>query len=210
MSLSQIKDYIETGKVDRFFQPGPNYRFVEESIQVPILIPGHFYTFISKTIVGNDLLPSLDDYTAGRSEGIKPYVDNRPIFISLGGRGPIQFGLNLKLMPQLLRRKFIQTYLKRLLPVLSNLVDQTGNFIEYPNRVRLPEMNPFASVNREFVMAISPYSGIKFEFLVDKYNREEMRYLSLIDWNHVPNIGEINYSTDPAISTRSRISDLLK
>jgi hypothetical protein len=59
-------------------------------------------------------------------------------------------------------------------------------------------------------MSIIPYSGIKFEFLVDKYNREEMRYLSLIDWPNVPKIGEVNYSRDESIATRSQISDFLK
>lgn len=210
MAIQQIKDYIETGTVNGFSQSGPNYRFSEESMQVPILIPGHFYTFISKTIRGNDGLPSLDDYTTGQNKGIKPYVDNRPIFISLGNSGPIHFGLNVKLMPQLLRRKFIQTYLNRLLPVLSKLVEESGEFIEYSKRIRQPEMNPFGSINKDFIMAISPYSGVKFEFLVDKYNREEMRYLSLIDWKNVPKIGEVDYSTDQSIATRSRISDFLK
>jgi hypothetical protein len=113
-------------------------------------------------------------------------------------------------MPQQLRRKFIQTYLNRILPVLSNLTDSKGEFIEYQKRIRQPEMNPFGSVNKDLIMNISPYSGIKFEFLVDKYNREEMRYLRLIDWPTVPKIGEVNYSRDESIATRSRISDFLK
>jgi hypothetical protein len=210
MAIQQIKEYIKTGKVENFTQAGPNYRFVEESMQVPILIPGHVYTFVAKTVNGNDGLPSLDDYTSGQSDKVKPYIDNYPIFISLGHSGPIQFGLNLKVMPQQLRRKFIQTYLNRILPVLSNLTDSKGEFIEYQKRIRQPEMNPFGSVNKDFIMNISPYSGIKFEFLVDKYNREEMRYLRLIDWPTVPKIGEVNYSRDESIATRSRISDFLK
>ena len=117
MAIQQIKDYIETGKVENFTQLGPNYRFSEESVQVPILIPGHVYTFFTKTVRGNDGLPSLDDYTSGQSNGAKPYIDNYPIFISLGSKGPIEFGLNIKVMPQPLRRKFIQTYLKRILMV---------------------------------------------------------------------------------------------
>lgn len=210
MAIQQIKDYIGTGKVENFTQLGSNYRFDEESIQVPFLIPGHVYTFIAKTIKGNDGLPSLDDYTTGQSKGIKPYVDNYPIFISLGNSGPIEFGLNIKVMPQQLRRKFIQTYLNRILPVLSNLTDDKGEFIEYQKRIRQPEMNPFGSVNKKFIMSISPYSGIKFEFLVDKYNRDEMRYLRLIDWPNVPKVGEVNYSRDESIATRSQISDFLK
>jgi hypothetical protein len=210
MAIQQIKDYIQTGLVEKFTQPGPNYRFAEESVKVPILIPGHVYTFVAKTVKGNDGLPSLDDYTSGISNGSKPYIDNYPIFISLGSSGPIEFGLNIKIMPQQLRRKFIQTYLKRILPVLSNLTDDKGEFIEYSKRIRQPEMNPFGNINKNFIMSISPYSGIKFEFLVDKYNREEMRYLSLIDWPNVPKIGEVNYSRDESIATRSQISDFLK
>lgn len=210
MSIQQLKEYIQTGRVENFTQPVQNYRFSEESVQVPILIPGHVYTFVAKTVKGNDGLPSLDDYTSGQSDKVKPYIDNYPIFISLGNRGPIEFGLNLKVMPQPLRRRFIQTYLNRILPVLSNLTDDKGEFIEYQKRIRQPEMNPFGSVNKEFIMNISPYSGIKFEFLVDKYNREEMRYLRLIDWPTVPKIGEVNYSRDASIATRSQISDFLK
>jgi hypothetical protein len=210
MAIRQIKEYIETGKVENFTQPVQNYRFSEESLQVPILIPGHVYTFVAKTVKGNDGLPSLDDYTSGQSDKVKPYIDNYPIFISLGNRGPIEFGLNLKVMPQPLRRRFIQTYLNRILPVLSNLTDDKGEFIEYQKRIRQPEMNPFGSVDKNFIMNISPYSGIKFEFLVDKYNREEMRYLRLIDWPTVPKIGEVNYSRDGSIATRSQISDFLK
>jgi hypothetical protein len=210
MAIRQIKEYIETGKVENFTQPVQNYRFSEESLQVPILIPGHVYTFVAKTVKGNDGLPSLDDYTSGQSDKVKPYIDNYPIFISLGNSGPIEFGLNLKVMPQPLRRRFIQTYLNRILPVLSNLTDDKGEFIEYQKRIRQPEMNPFGSVDKNFIMNISPYSGIKFEFLVDKYNREEMRYLRLIDWPTVPKIGEVNYSRDGSIATRSQISDFLK
>ena len=83
MAIQQIKDYIQTGLVEKFTQPGPNYRFAEESVKVPILIPGHVYTFVAKTVKGNDGLPSLDDYTSGISNGSKPYIDNYPIFISL-------------------------------------------------------------------------------------------------------------------------------
>ena len=210
MAINKIQEFITSGTVTDFVPDGPNHRFIDESVQVPILIPGHVYTFISTTIRGNDGLPSLDDYTAGLSKGIKPYIDNRPIFISLGQEGPFETGLNLKVIPQGLRRRFIRTYLRSLAPILANLTDSNGEFIDYQKRIRLPEMNPFGRINRSFIKSISQFSGIKFEFLVDKYKREEMRYLGLIDWPHVHKIGEVDYSRDPSIATRSQISDFLK
>jgi hypothetical protein len=210
MAINKIQEFIRTGSVTDFVPEGPNHRFIDESFQVPFLIPGHTYTFISTNIRGNDGLPSLDDYVAGISKGKKPYIDNRPIFISLGQEGPFEIGLNLKVIPQGLRRTFIRTYLRAIMPILSNLTDSKGEFIEYPKRVRLPEMNPFGGINRNFIKSISQFAGIKFEFLVDKYNREEMRYLGLIDWPHVHKVGEVDYSRDPSIATRSQISDFLK
>ena len=210
MQIQRIQEFIRTGKVDDFSVIGPNHRFAEESLPVSILIPGHVYTFISSTIRGNDDVPSLDDFVTGVSKGKKPYIDNRPIFISLGQEGPFEIGLNLKVIPQGLRRTFIRTYFRALEPILKNLTDSKGEFIEYPKRIRLPEMNPFGRINKTFITSISQFAGIKFEFLVDKYKREEMRYLGLIDWPQVHKIGEIDYSRDPAIATRSQISDFLK
>lgn len=210
MQIQKIQEFIRTGEVTDFTADGPNHRFADDLLLVPVLIPGHVYTFISSTIRGNDGLASLDDFVTGVSKGKKPYIDNRPIFISLGQEGPFEVGLNLKVIPQVLRKRFIRTYFRAIEPVLKNLTDSNGELIDYQKRIRLPEMNPFGRINKNFITSISQFAGIKFEFLVDKYKREEMRYLGLIDWPHVHKIGEVDYSRDPAIATRSQISDFLK
>jgi hypothetical protein len=208
MAIKLIRDYVQNGTVSNFEMSTPNYRFSDEGVQVRYIVPGHFYTFIQRTQRGNDDLPSLDDWTAGLSRS-KPYFDNWPIFLALDQYG---LGLNVKLMPSLARRLFLRTYLRTVLPALERVVDQNGEFLSQEERLRPPLVNPFGSINRDWIRnrILGQLPSIKYEFLVDKYNREEMRYLKLIDWPHVPKIGEANYSTDPAVATRSFISDYLK
>jgi hypothetical protein len=205
--IKLLEKYIETGVVENFQQTSANYRFSDEGDQVSVIVPGHFYTFAQLNPKGNDLLPSLDDWTTG-TVNVKPYFDNAPIFLALDQYG---LGLNIKLIPQSARRRFIRQYFKVILPVLSNLLNEDGSLIQFEKRIRQPEIGPFLSIGRGGVKNtfLNQLSDRKFDFLVDKYKRDEMRFLTLIDWPHVPKIGEVNYSADPAIATRSSISNYL-
>lgn len=205
--IKLLEKYVETGSVEGFQQAGPNHRFADEGKLVSALIPGHFYTFVQMNPRGNDQLPSLDDWTTG-TVNVKPYFDNWPIFLALDQYG---LGLNIKLIPQPRRRLFIQNYVSLILPVLANLLEENGDLMPFEKRLRQPEIRPFASINRGRVKDtfLNQLSDRKFDFLVDKYKRDEMRFLKLIDWPHVPRIGEVNYSADPAIATRSPISNYL-
>jgi hypothetical protein len=69
-----------------------------------------------------------------------------------------------------------------------------------------PSLNSFLSVNLGFIKQVSGLDDLKFNLLVNKYNREQMRNLTLIDWDTVPNLHLANYSTDRLISTRSSFS----
>jgi hypothetical protein len=208
MAIKLIHDYVQSGTVPNFSASTPNYRFSDEGVQVRYLIPGHFYTFIQMTQRGNDQLPSLDDWTAGIAKG-KPYFDNWPIFLALDQYG---LGLNVKMMPSLVRRLFLRSYLGAILPALEKAVNSTGEFLSYDERIKPPIVTPFGTINRDWIRSriFSAAPAVKFDFLVDKYKRDEMRYLKLIDWPDVPKIGEVSYTTDPAIATRSSISDYLK
>lgn len=209
MAIQLIREYVQAGTVNDFTMGTPNYRFADEGVQVRYLVPGHFYTFIQMNQRGDDQLPSLDDYTAGLSLGRKPYFDNWPVFLALDQYG---LGLNVKLIPSLARRIFLRTYLRSILPLLEKLTNDRGEFQDLETRLKSPLVNPFGTVNRSWIKEriLGQLPSIKYEFLIDKYNREEMRYLKLIDWPHVPKIGEVNYSTDKAVATRSFISDYLK
>ena len=212
MAIKLLQKYAEEGLVPGFLPPGPNYRFDSEAPKVAhrALAPGHIYTFITMREVSSDDVPSLDDYQTGLSKGKKPYYDNRPIFLALGQEGPMEVGLNLKMIPVALRKKFIRTYLKnRIIPALANLVDETGSLIQLDTRLRSPAINSILLTDRSYIKSISGLSGLNFEFLVDKYKREEMRFLSMIDWPDVPKLGEVNYSQDKTVVSKTPISYFL-
>jgi hypothetical protein len=209
MAIALISEYIRSGQAGEFTQPGPNHRFLNEGLDAPYIIPGHFYSFAQLNVRGNDSLPSLDDWEGGLSKGTKPYFDNWPIFLALNQYG---LGLNVKLIPQTTRKLFLRTYLKAITPILEKLIDESGAFLKFEDRLASPSLNAFITINRNWIREriFSATPDIKFDFLVDKYNREEMRYLKMIDWPDVPKIGEVTYSNDPAIVSRSAISDYLK
>jgi hypothetical protein len=56
------------------------------------------------------------------------------------------------------------------------------------------------------VKAIIGMPEFKLNLLVNKYNREKMRNLTLVDWDDVPKLPLVNYSTDRMISARSNFS----
>jgi hypothetical protein len=211
MAIEALRKYVELGNAENFGPIAPNSHFYEDGVQTKYLVPGHFYSFLHMKPMGNDQLPSLDDWTTGTSKA-KPYFDNYPIFLALDQFGQSGLGLNVKLLPQLVRRSIIRSYLKLVMPVLEKMTDDTGNFLEFEERIRPPMINPFGSITLNFIKQalFSQLPEIKFSFLVDKYNRADMRYLTLVDWPNVPKIGEINYSNDPTIVSRSAISDYLK
>lgn len=214
--LEELQAFYSNG-TDPFFVAQPNQIFIKQqgSGERVILVPGHFYTFQELYPVTPDSVPTVDEVEMmrypGKSEesliqkytGIKkPYYDNRPIFLYLGN----DFGLDVKLMNQILRKRFIRTYLTRIQGPLSHCFDDNGNILDFSKRLRMPELNPIFGVTLDFVKSLTGLPDIKFNLLVNKYRRENMRYLTLIDWPDVPKLHLANYSTDKSISSRSYFS----
>mgnify|MGYP003339894948 FL=1 len=207
-----LEDYVQTGAASGQDQVSPNYRFEAEGIDYGFsaLAPGHIYTFVSLRERDSDSLPSLDEYQVSQTKSKKPYFDNRPIFLSLGKAGPMEIGLNLKLMPVQLRKKFLRNYLKQVvIPIVEKLVDKSGNLLELTERLRSPGINGLLQIDRQYIGQLSGLTGLNFEFLVDKYNREEMRFLKMIDWPAVPKLGESEYVQDKTIVSKTPISYFL-
>jgi hypothetical protein len=67
-------------------------------------------------------------------------------------------------------------------------------------------IRPFLGINPLLVKTITGIPDMKYSLLVNKYNREQMRNLTLIDWDQVPKLHLANYSTDKTISARSAFS----
>ena len=213
--LEKIQDFYQNG-TDPDFTPNPNHVFMNMNRggDRTILIPGHFYTHMELEPIGPDQVPTWDEYELLRYPSVKdaalaakyrvkkPYYDNRPIFLALSPDG---LGLNVKLMSQPLRKMFIRTYLNRISAPLVNCFED-GNLMEFNKRIRERTIAPFFMVDTTFVKTVLGMPDIKFNLLVNKYNREKMRNLTLIDWDTVPNLHLANYSTDKTISARSSFS----
>jgi hypothetical protein len=212
-TLDKIRDFYRNG-TDPEFSPQPNHVFTNHSQKGGdrvYLLPGHFYSFLNLTPIGPDQVPTIDEYEILRNPSLRdqslvskykirlPYYDNQPIFLALDQYG---LGLNIKIMSQFLRKRFIRTYMLRMQPALD-LCFKEGELL--PIRQR-PSLNSFLSVNLGFIKQVSGLDDLKFNLLVNKYNREQMRNLTLIDWDTVPNLHLANYSTDRLISTRSSFS----
>ena len=213
--LEELQNFYQKG-IDPIFSPNPNHRFINQTqAEVVPLVPGHFYTFFDLNPIGPDEVPTIDEweqmkYPSNRDASLlakytkvtKPYYDNCPIFLALSQDG---FGLDIKIMSQSLRKKFIRLYLSRIqVPLEKCFVN--GELIDFRTRLGLSEIYPIFRVNLNFIKALSGIPDLAFNLLVNKYKRESMRNLTLIDWNDVPKLHLPNYSTDQTISKRSNFS----
>lgn len=191
---------------------GTSYYFDKERIPVNFskLLPGYFYTFVSVTIRNESDIPTLDEYQINKSASPKPYFDRRPIFLSLGQEGPMEVGLNVKLMPIRVRRWFLSKYLKLILPILEKMEDSSGNLVDFGDRIKMKENSFFYKINRHFITEVGEQNNINLKFLIDKYTRGEMSNpLALIDWEQVPKLCNFTYVNDGSIISKTPISYFL-
>jgi len=188
MQLAKLKEFIKDGQIPGFSSAGTNNYLEGEDGVIPVdhrtCISGHVYTFKSISQIGVTL--SVDEwFEKSKSE----YLDKQPIFISLGQEGPMEIGLNLKVMPTRLTEEVVRSYLNIITPMLNKIVDSDGKFIAFAERVKLAANHSLSRlVNRDFFS--------KYEYFIDKYRREDMSYLTLIDWPAVPMLTKINYSNN--------------
>jgi len=186
MQLAKLKEFIKDGQIQEFSPAGANNYLEDVSIPVDhrTCMSGHIYTFKSISQIGVTL--SVDEwFEKSKSE----YLDKQPIFISLGQEGPMEIGLNLKVMPTRLTEELVRSYLKIITPMLDKIVNLDGNFIDLAERIKLPANYSLSRlVNRDFFS--------KYKYWIDKYRREDMSYLTLIDWPDVPKLTKITYSNN--------------
>jgi len=186
MQLAKLKEFIKDGQIPEFSSFGANNYLEDVSIAVDhrTCLSGHVYTFKSISQIGVTL-PVDEWFETSKSD----YLDKQPIFISLGQEGPMEIGLNLKVMPTRLTEELVRSYLKIITPMLDKIVNLDGNFIDLAERIKLPANYSLSRlVNRDFFS--------KYEYFIDKYRREDMSYLTLIDWPDVPKLTKINYSNN--------------
>ena len=188
MNLAELKEFIKDGQILGFSSAGANNYLEGVDGVIPVdhrtCLSGHVYTFKSISQIGVTL--SVDEWF---EKSKSDYLDKQPIFISLGQEGPMEIGLNLKVMPTRLTEELVRSYLKVITPMLDKIVDSDGKFIDFAERVKLAANYSLSGlVNRNFFS--------KYEYFIDKYRREDMSYLTLIDWQDVPKLTKINYSNN--------------
>ena len=198
------------------FSPNPNHDFMrlDRGGERTILLPGHIYSHLELQPIGPDQVPTWDEYEILKNPSMrdlsliskykitKPYYDNRPIFLAIDQNG---LGINLKVMSPVLRRKFLMMYLRVMEPSIQRCYSD-GKLSSFSERIQNGVLGPFLGVNLSLIKSIIGMPEFKLNLLVNKYNREKMRNLTLVDWDDIPKLAMVNYSTDRMISTRSNFS----
>ena len=105
-----------------------------------------------------------------------------------------------------MRKYFIRSYLSLFHNQIGKCYDRTGELLSLTDRISNEIINPFLTVNINTIKALLRPIDFKLGLAITKYNRENMGYLTLIDWNDVPKLAIPDYSTDKMIACRSSFS----
>jgi hypothetical protein len=211
MAYTDLQAYITEGTVaeSKYYA---NYYFQEEGkpFSRPKLIPGHFYSFSVVNRLANDMVPNLSETMTAKSLEQyaikKPYYDNRPVCLSLGGDGG-EIILDFKMVPPKLRSVIIRKYMNVVKERLKLFYGQDDNLIQFESRLQPELIGPFLSITPAFMFKLT---GIDLSFALNKYQRENMTNIALIDWEDVSKIEQIDYRNDPTISVKTPVAVLLE
>jgi len=210
MAYIDLDSYITDGTIAESSHYA-NYYFQEEGKPFNRfkLIPGHFYSFNVVNALPNDVVPNLSETFSPKSlnqyQVKRPYYDNSPVCLSLGGSDG-EIILNLKMIPPKLRSVIIRRYLRTVQERLKLFYGNDGQLIPFENRLNEKTIGPFLTVNPAFM---SKLTGINLSFALNKYQRENMANISLIDWEDVSKIEQIDYRNDPTIAVKTPVAVLL-
>lgn len=212
----KLVDFYKNG-IDYEFTPTRNHIFINRSspVQEYSLLPGHFYTHLEIKPTLSDSVPTYDEYEIMKNPSYrdlnlslkynirKPYYDNLPIYLALSADGLV---FNIKILHPKLRKYFIRSYLSLFHNQIGKCYNSTGELLSLHDRISSEIINPFLTVNINTIKALLRPIDFKLGLAITKYNRENMGYLTLIDWNDVPKLAIPDYSTDKMIACRSSFS----
>ena len=189
-----------------------NYYFQEETVPYTRgrLVPGHFYAFNIVNRVPNDMVPNLSETRTPSQLATynlkRPYFDNYPVCLSLGNDGNGgEIVLNMKMIPPKFRSIIIRRYLGAVRSRLNGFY-RGDELMPFNERLKGELIGPFLTVNAAFM---SKLTGINLSFGLNKYQREQMANIGLIDWEDVSKIEQIDYRTDPMIAVKTPVAILL-
>jgi hypothetical protein len=193
--------------------------FQDVAIPYPLryLLPGHVFTFQYLDNVDESMIISIPEYiqpkknkqaimAAGLLEPSylieRPYFDLRPIGLSLPNLGvdnQSEYVLNLKMMPTLDRIQVLELIYRVVVPLIlrAGIVDHgehEGDLIPFRDRLQNGRYTqPFLGFKME---NLTGQLGRGLYFWVNKYDKNRMRDVKVIDFDQLPRFGQADYSDD--------------
>lgn len=193
------------------------FQDVSQPYPLRYLLPGHVYTFQYLDNLDESLIPTIPDYlqpkttkksikTAGLQEPsyavTKPYYDLRPICLSvnnLGDDNQSEYVLNLKLMAWQDRATVLELIYRVVVPLIlsTGLVEHghnQGDLIPFADRVKNGKYTqPFLGFKMQ---VLTDMLGNGLYFWVNKYDKNRMKDVRIIDFDQLPRLGGADYSND--------------
>jgi len=205
---NRVRDYAQNnslGSAD-YFQD------VSQPYTLNFLLPGHVYTFEFVGDIDSQEIVPISDYLksdatkkAEKSAGLrvpdymitKPYYDLRPIALSIENLGDSgsEYVLNLKCMPVSERIRVLEVLYRGVVPnVLKNGLNEEKELLPFQQRLNN------GSYTRPFVgfqmRNLTDYLGTGIYFWVNKYDKNRMKNVRLIDFDHLDRLGGLQYMND--------------
>lgn len=189
------------------------------------LLPGHVFTFEYLDSVDGSEVMSIPDYLVQENIGqpalgkdartkeakqiakklidgkgyktTKPYYDMKPIGFALTGfeDKTAEYILNIKCMPRVERNLIMEALFRGIVPhMLRWGTDTQGDKLEFSKRIQNKEyLAPFLTFNMN---PITDTLGNGIYFWVNKYQRDRIRNVKLIDFDQLPKLGFADYGRD--------------
>lgn len=203
---------------EAFLQPTSNY-FQEVSQPYPskYLLPGHIYTFEYLNNVDEKDIITIPDYLktdaqkkAEKAAGIKPteyvitkpYYDLRPIGLSirsLNNDNQTEYVLNIKCMPIEDRMKVMELLYRAVIPTIvrfgvEKVGENQGQLLNFSKRIQDASYTaPFLGFTIELLTNLL---GSSLYFWVNKYDKNRIRNIKLIDFDQLEKMAGLDYSGD--------------
>jgi hypothetical protein len=214
--VSYLKRVQESKK--NLTQASDDY-FQDVSIPYPMkyLLPGHVYTFEFISDIDSPDIITIEEYLqsdatkkAMKKAGVqptvytvtKPYYDLRPIALSINNLGDSgsEYILNLKCMTYVDRMKVMEILYRGVVPNLlrNGLIEfgsEKGDLLPFQTRLnKQAYTSPFVGFQ---MRNLTDYLGTGIYFWVNKYDKNRMRNIRLIDFDHLDRLAGLNYANDP-------------
>lgn len=202
-----------------------NYYFEDVSTGYPYnrLVPGHVYTFEYLSDLDEKQIITIPDYLATNAiaqpslsnkqrianleeisekgyEIDRPYFDSKPIALAVGGFDDprYEYVLNIKCMNPMDRTQVMEVLFRAVVPIMVRFgIDKNGNSLPFQQRVNTAD---YITKFINFKMgALTEFLGQGLYFWVNKYSKDRIRNIRLIEFEHLPMLELLRFERDRAL-----------